>query len=259
MGFVPTSLASATTLRLPSLKASGSGLVLELNPQQKFPVMPGTQLAFDLQLLQMCLAWLEKGQAPVRVIGDDQWSLPANPAPHAMDQRNGPVYKSGILVPVGVSSGGHWQMAEFLASTLGTRSSVEALVAQIATEMNAALEAGRDVAVAATFNGIQVVPMSNGNSYKIVFDKPTVVDTAQPMIDFRRQFGAMLQHCRNTPPRIPGVSAQPAAFCGASTAPAAWVPPGAPSPHQGAAQATPPWMMAPQAPVAPAAPDGIAF
>ena len=282
---LPTALASASALRLPSLRASASGFTLDIDQNTRYTIPPHSTIAFDLQLVHMCMLSIEKGQAPQRVIGQDQWTVPANPAPAATDNRGAPLFKPGMLLPVAVLNGNQVQPAEMMVSTIGARTSIEGLFAQVAVEMNAAGSKGRDVVVTVQFAGTQTVPMGAGNSFRLLFENVQVIDTPAEMIAFRSQFKAVVEHAKRTPPKLPvptsfaapaifgapagGTSgwappmmSQPQAFVAAPAAPtfqSAAVPPSAAHPWQPTsspqAAATPPWLQAPQAPMAPAAPE----
>jgi hypothetical protein len=225
-----------------------------VNQNNRVPIPAGATLAFDLQLLQLCLAWIERAQAPQRVFSDNQWLLPNNPAPEATDSGGKPFFKPALMLPVGVYDGRQWQPAELLATTIGTRSSVESLFAQVTAEMNAAGTEGRDVVVSVQFNGMQPVSINNSNSYRLLFGAPQVTETPPEMVAFRTQFLAVIDHCKRTPLKLP------AAMTGVN--PAAFSAPGGsiPDVHLGSPAmqfqtATPPWLQAPVAPAAPVVAD----
>jgi hypothetical protein len=247
---IPAILATASAPRLPSLRVNASGLTLDLNQNTRYTIPPSTGLIFDLQLAQLCMLNIDKGQAPQRVIGDSQWALPDNPAPNVTDNRGAPLFKPGMLLPVGVCNGSLVQPAELMASTIGARSSIEALFAQVATEMNTAGAAGLDVAVALTFAGTQIVPMGGGNSYRLIFENVQVIDTPKEMIEFRSQFNAMVEHAKRTPIKLPAPTsfAAPPAFGAPSGVAPGWAPPVSQPPTFGVAPAAPTFPSAPTHP-----------
>lgn len=248
----PNTLASAGAQRLASLRVSASGISLSIDSKNQSTVPPGSILILDLRSLHLGLFYIAPGQAPQRIFSKaDQFALPDNPASSMTDERGSLLLKPGVYLPVGVVSGNSVLPTELMATTIGARTSVEAVFAQKAEEMNAAGAAGRDVSVAVTFAGTQVVPMGGGNSFRLILNDIKVIDTPQAMIDFRPQFMAVIEHAKRTPMKLPAPTsfANPATFTAPAGTTAGWAPPVTQPPGFGAYPATPAYQPAPMQPM----------
>jgi hypothetical protein len=185
------------------LRVTAGQSTLEVNQNTRIPVPNGSQWVLDPSQMHLGYFSIDKGQAPQRVVGDNQFVAPANPAPDATDSRNGQLFKLGMTLPVAVVIGQVVYPAELIATTIGTRSSVEGLLAKVANDFNTAMATGRDVAVSVTFGGTHVVPMGAGNSYALNFSDIQIIDTPKVLVEFREQFKSLLAHAKRTPPKVP--------------------------------------------------------
>jgi len=222
---LPTSISSASSIRLPSLRVAASGLSFHAGPNQSFTVPPGTQVVFDLPKLNMAQVAIQRDQAPQRFFGDQQWTMPPNPAPQAVEPRGGPLFKPSIVVPVAIiDPAGNVHAGELTASTVGARASVEAVYAEASAAITAMMQAGQDAVAVATFTGMSAVSMGQGNSYRVGFTDVKAIEAPAAVVAFRTQFAALIELAKRTPITLPQAPAAPAGFLPQAMAPMGFAP-----------------------------------